>query len=328
MDEFIEIKDGEFNDHQYITSMSGGKDSTAILIYMIKELGIEPHRINPVFADTGHEHKITYAYLDYLELALDIKINHVQGKVGQLWKTHKGLINALESGKINNTEEPLTMESLSTVKGRFPSTMARFCTTELKLFPLRKFRDNFVKEHGVIPIMVSGVRRDESRDRANRKEWSWDTFMETTAWLPIVEWTAQEVFAHHDKWHIEPNQLYKEGMTRVGCFPCINCNKTELSAIALRFPETFDHLHAMEGRVADKSERGISSFFANDKTPKKYHSGFDKKTKSTYPQALDVKTWALGKEPDSEAQQELDLEGDDYHDFTGPACQSHYGLCE
>ena len=32
MDEFIEIKDGEFNDHQYITSMSGGKDSKNLAV--------------------------------------------------------------------------------------------------------------------------------------------------------------------------------------------------------------------------------------------------------------------------------------------------------
>lgn len=47
-----------------ILNMSGGKDSTALAIYAFKELGIEGEM---VFADTGHEHPITYGYLDYLE---------------------------------------------------------------------------------------------------------------------------------------------------------------------------------------------------------------------------------------------------------------------
>ena len=53
-----------------------------------------------------------------------------------------------------------------------------------------------------------------------------------------------------------------------------------------------------------------------------------KKSGKSFPRAMDVKTWALGKEPDDEDQLKLSLSEDGFEDFTGPACQSHYGLCE
>lgn len=50
-----------------VMSVSGGKDSAAMWIYAIKELGME---VMPVFCDTGNEHPLTYEYVDYLESQL------------------------------------------------------------------------------------------------------------------------------------------------------------------------------------------------------------------------------------------------------------------
>jgi 3'-phosphoadenosine 5'-phosphosulfate sulfotransferase (PAPS reductase)/FAD synthetase len=46
-----------------VLSFSGGKDSTATLIHLIKVLGIVPI---VVFCDTGNESKITHDYIDYV----------------------------------------------------------------------------------------------------------------------------------------------------------------------------------------------------------------------------------------------------------------------
>ena len=54
--------------------MSGGKDSTAMAL-LAREREVD--NIRYVFADTGHEHAMTYEYLDYLEDALGIKIDRV-----------------------------------------------------------------------------------------------------------------------------------------------------------------------------------------------------------------------------------------------------------
>lgn len=60
---------------------------------------------------------------------------------------------------------------------------------------------------------------------------------------------------------IEPNPLSSQGMSRVGCMPCINCKKDELREIALRFPEVIDRISRWEQIVAQAAKRGAASFF-------------------------------------------------------------------
>lgn len=60
-------EDAIMNEIKHIASVSGGKDSTALLILAKLERGIQ---IESVFADTGHEHAETYRYLEYLDQVL------------------------------------------------------------------------------------------------------------------------------------------------------------------------------------------------------------------------------------------------------------------
>src|SRR5699024_2393008 len=110
------------------------------------------------------------------------------------------------------------MLDLAIWKGRFPSTRARFCTTELKVIPIMEQVYMPLFEEGKHVISWQGVRADESLARAKLTEYEpmpegFDVYR------PLLKWTAQDVFEMHDKYGIEPNPLYKEGMSRVGCMP-------------------------------------------------------------------------------------------------------------
>ncbi len=56
----------------HVVSVSGGKDSLATLLIALARFG--RRSVIAVFADTGNEHADTYAYLDYLEAQLGLKI--------------------------------------------------------------------------------------------------------------------------------------------------------------------------------------------------------------------------------------------------------------
>lgn len=80
--------------------------------------------------------------------------------------------------------------------------------------------------------------------------------------LPFLEHrTAEKVFAFHREHNLQPNPLYRQGMGRVGCMPCINAGKDELRQIAARFPDHIDRIAGWERLVSDASKRGHSTFF-------------------------------------------------------------------
>lgn len=294
----------------YIVTVSGGKDSTATLLHLKYDLDLP---VEAVFSDTGHEAIVTYWYLIYLSHEVH-PITRIQGNMQQLRKDL-------------DPEEPLTMLSLCRHKQRFPGMMSRFCTTELKLKPLREHvRARQEEEPDTEFVLVNGVRADESPKRAAMDERGFDEFMGVERWLPILHWTAAEVFACHDRHNVLANPLYTQGMGRVGCFPCIYARKNELKNIAVRYPDAFERLGKMEADVARHSKRGISSFFPADKCAQTYRSQVDPKTGTRFAAAEDVRRWATNELARGGLFDEFDLDKTD--DLAGPSCLSQYGLCE
>lgn len=88
--------------------ISGGKDSTAVLLWMIHESGIDRDKLDVTFCDTGNEHDWTYAHVRMLHE-----------------KVHA----------ITILKPELPFFPLAFKKRRFPSTKARFCTEFLKIYP-------------------------------------------------------------------------------------------------------------------------------------------------------------------------------------------------
>ncbi len=115
-------------DKRHILSLSGGKDSTALALYLRDLIP----QMEYAFCDTGEELPETYEYLDRLEVHLARPITRLNPD--RLFSHHLDIRN-----------------------GYLPSSQQRWCTELLKLKPFEKF----VGDDPVVSYV--GIRADENR---------------------------------------------------------------------------------------------------------------------------------------------------------------------
>lgn len=128
-----------------------------------------------------------------------------------------GTIAHVKANGVEILQPKMTFAQLMAKKG-FPTRVARFCCQVLK-------------EYKVLDYAVIGVRRDESRARAERyKEPEqcrvYSTKEKCRQYMPILDWTAQDVAAFIAERGIKCHPLYydeKGGFheeRRLGCMGC------------------------------------------------------------------------------------------------------------
>lgn len=310
-------------DHNII-SVSGGKDSTALLLLAIER---NTENMQAVFADTGNEHQQTYDYVQYLHENV-FPIRRVAADLSQQieGKRHYVLTKWAEKGVSQSNIDRAAAALVPTGnpfldlciwKGRFPSSKAAFCSEELKRNPIIRQVQNPILDAGEDVVSWQGVRRDESLRRSTlperelklRRE---DTGAELWNYRPILDWTATDVFAMHDKHGVMKNPLYSQGMGRVGCMPCINCRKDELLEISRRFPDAIERIRMWEDAVKLASKRGAATFFAAPS---------------------DDNEWSAQQTIEKRVEWAKTSRGGQQYDMLrvlddSPLCSSIYGLCE
>ena len=263
----------------HIISFSGGKDSTALVLWAKENL----FDFQVVFCDTKWEHPITYEYIQYInDTVLDGKLITI------------------------SSDKYAGFEDMSIKRKRVPSTMARFCTQELKIFPMKKYIQQY-KDDEV--YMYVGVRADESYKRSRLSKQAFDDYYECTMIRPLIRWTAEQCFDLMKKHGIEPNPLYKMGMKRVGCMPCIMVSKKELKEIIIRFPFVVNNLRELEVKVG-------STFFPPGYVPDYACSRVTEDNKY-FPTADDVFNYIMAQDNQTEL-----------FDEEPEKCMSHYAICE
>ena len=318
----------------HVVNISGGKDSTACYL-----LAIERGRpFRAVMADTGHEHPITMEFVQRLPertggpeieiikadftRQMEVRRRNLPRVWGKAGVPQERIDQAI--ALMHPTGNPFL--DLCVLKGRFPSSQRRFCTEELKSLPLEQWQAPILDAGNI--VRWQGERRAESLRRSqlpmfHRVRWTAPR-RTVLIYRPLIHWQAEDCFALHARHGLDPNPLYREGMRRVGCFPCIDSGKAELSAIARRFPEAVDKLMEWERIVGEVSKRGAGTFFAGDTTPEgraMSAAGIKGGVNGQYPSAREVFRWA----GTTRGGRQFDLLAalDD-----GLSCSSQYGLCE
>lgn len=269
----------------HIVSVSGGKDSTALYLRAM-ERGLP---FTAVFADTGNEHEWTYDYVRELpartggpEIAwvradFTQKLAAKRAYVLSRWPAEGVPDSKVEKALALLQPTGVPFLDLCLWKTRFPSSKTRFCTDELKIAPMFLAMQKPLLQAGQTLISWQGVRREESLARSglprlqrinpvplsfSKAERDIGETWKAYAYRPLIEWTTAQVFSFHTRHGVPWNPLYDAGMGRVGCMPCIMCKKSEMRAIAERFPDHIDRIEGWEALVSDVSKWGRSTFFS------------------------------------------------------------------
>lgn len=131
---------------RHIVPLSGGKDSTALAVYLIENHGDLP--LEFVFTDTGAELPETYAYLNRFETIFGVSINRLTAlDLPQLAVRSK-----------NGRRSPFDVLLHEVYAGFLPNPQARWCTRMLKIRPF----EYFVGDDEAYSYI--GIRADENRD--------------------------------------------------------------------------------------------------------------------------------------------------------------------
>lgn len=279
--------------------VSGGKDSTAQLLWAVHESGYPIDTIRATFCDTGNEAQETYDYIQMLSKRV-CPIERIAG--------------------------PLDFYELAVKKGRFPSARARFCTQSLKMEPTKVWIDARLAE-GHTVLNHAGVRASESAERAKLedREPAWVSYFGVETFRPLLRWTLADVWATHERYGIPRNPLYGMGCQRVGCLPCVMSRKAEIATIARKFPARVDRIRECETEALG-NRRGGSTFFPPTMVPVRYRTGNVYENKHGQGIKLtmidDVVRWAT--EGTSAITGNLNFDDLD----EPPTCDSRSGLCE
>jgi hypothetical protein len=207
---------------RHVCGISGGKDSSALAIYLRDEIP----EMEYFFCDTGAELPETYEYLNKLEVVL--------GKPIARLNADKGFDHWFE-----------------VYRGTLPSPQMRWCTKLVKIKPL----EAWLGEDEAISYVA--IRADEK----NRKGYV-STKPNIRAVFPFVENDVDHegVLRILDEAGVGLPAYY-EWRTRSGCYFCFYQRKAEWIGLADRHPELFKRAMAIESKVLqDAGAAGDASY--------------------------------------------------------------------
>jgi phosphoadenylyl-sulfate reductase (thioredoxin) len=87
------------------------------------------------------------------------------------------------------------------------------CCAARKVEPLRAML-------ATLGAWVTGIRRDQTPERAGAKVVEWDARFGLVKVNPIASWTSDDVWAYLRRFEVPTNPLHAQGYLSIGCAPC------------------------------------------------------------------------------------------------------------
>lgn len=189
----------KLKEHKTIVSISGGKDSTAMMLLAMKKYKKED--LVFIFCNVrGGDFPDTLKYLKYLEKKLEIKINRIKTKSNYWQECEK--------------------------RGGFPSWHMRWCTGQ----KIDSIRDWIRKRYCLKTCMIwTGERREESKERSKLEYNYYHKRICMDGYRPMLDWKVGEIKSYIQDHGLELHPAYKY-FDRMSCFCCpLNTNAAWIS---------------------------------------------------------------------------------------------------
>lgn len=229
-------------DYRHIVSISGGKDSAALAVYLRQHYPNIPAEY--VFCDTGAELPETYDYLDRLESLLGTRIRR---------------LNALEMLGVRQKpgRTPFDVWLKEVYGGFLPNPQARWCTRVLKIQPFERYVGND-QAYSYI-----GIRADEDREGYVGKKPP--KISEQQNIIPVYPLKDDGITLSDVRKLLDDVGLglpdYYEWRTRSGCYFCFYQQIAEWQGLKEEHPELFE-----KAKKYEKSGKGKKYTWASGRS--------------------------------------------------------------
>ncbi len=147
------------------------------------------------------------------------------------------------------------------LRGMWPSNTQRYCTSEFKRGPGGRVLTMLYRESPGAILNVFGFRASESPARAKKVVLVKNTRFSTAKrlvmdWLPIHEWTDEQVWAHVKESGVPYHYAYDLGMPRLSCVFCIFAPRAALLVAGQHNPELLAEYVAVERETGHDFQNG------------------------------------------------------------------------
>lgn len=167
-------------------------------------------------------------------------------------------------------------------RGMFPSSTARYCTSDQKTSQVAKLMTRLADNHrslygkdATIRILnCLGIRAQESPARAKKVPFGLDRpasngRRHVDRWLPIFEWTEEQVWDLIHESGVPYHPAYDAGMPRLSCVFCVLAGERELVLAARLNPDLAQRYVSLEERIGHtfQNKRSMAEIVAKAADP-------------------------------------------------------------
>ncbi|MER5641904.1 phosphoadenosine phosphosulfate reductase family protein [Kitasatospora sp. NPDC002227] len=239
-----------------LLNSSAGKDSQAMLDWAVEladKAGVRD-RITVLHCDLGDvewpgTRELARRQAEHYGLRFEVRHREQGGLLQQIEERHH------------------TLRAKGSTAPAWPSSSAKFCTSDQKRGPARKLITELVTEldldRPAFVVNGLGLRAAESSARAKRLATAIDPAATSgrrtvLTWHPILDWSDRDVWQRIADSGVDYHPAYDSGMTRLSCSFCILASRADLVTAARLRPAKAAEYLALEQRLGHTFKMGLS----------------------------------------------------------------------